>query len=238
MKKKILILGLAMLFSTASVFAQCIDLEWTIKDSTLIISGEGAIPDFTGPKDGMPPWFDWGGVYGFTITSIVIENGITRIGNYAFFDLRNATSASIPSSVTSIGESAFSYCGALTLITNYNPVPVAINESVFYGVDKSACTLEVPRESVKAYENAEVWKEFNIVGVDVAIEPIEDLSIKIHPNPTTGKVYIETESVIKVYNQKGALLQETFGNQVDLSDYPQGVYMLQVNGNWTKVVKQ
>jgi len=63
-------------------------------------------------------------------------------------------------------------------------------------------------------------------------------SLRIYPNPTTGKVYTETESNIKIYNLQGALLQETFGNQIDLSTYPQGVYLLQVNGRWSRVVKQ
>jgi hypothetical protein len=69
-------------------------------------------------------------------------------------------------------------------------------------------------------------------------EIIEDDAIKIYPNPTNGKVYIETERDIKVYNQQGELLLETFGNQVDLSTYPQGMYLLQINGRWSKVVKQ
>ena len=60
----------------------------------------------------------------------------------------------------------------------------------------------------------------------------------IYPNPTTGIVYIETESDIKVYNQQGTLLLETFGNQIDLSAYPQGLYFLQINGAWAKVVKK
>jgi hypothetical protein len=126
----------------------------------------------------------------------------------------------------------------LTLITNLNPVPVNINSYVFYDVSIKECTLEVPINSVEAYRNASVWKEFNIVGVEVGIELIETDIVKFYPNPTTGQVYTETESDIKVYNQQGEVLQETFGNQIDLSDYPQGVYLLQVNGKWSKVIKQ
>jgi hypothetical protein len=73
---------------------------------------------------------------------------------------------------------------------------------------------------------------------NVGIASIETSNIKIYPNPTTGKVYTETESDIKVYNLQGKLLQEAFGNQIDLSNYSQGVYLLQVNGSWRKVIKQ
>ena len=62
--------------------------------------------------------------------------------------------------------------------------------------------------------------------------------IKIYPNPTTGIIYTGTESDIKVYNPQGALLQSIVGSQIDLSDYPQGIYIMQVNGEWVKVVKK
>ena len=62
--------------------------------------------------------------------------------------------------------------------------------------------------------------------------------LKIYPNPTTGIVYTDTESDIKVYSSQGALLQSAFGSQVDLSAYSQGIYILQVNGEWVKVVKE
>jgi len=51
-------------------------------------------------------------------------------------------------------------------------------------------------------------------------------------------VYIEMENSIKVHNVQGILLQETFDNQADLSVYPQGLYFLQVNDTWVKVIKK
>lgn len=43
--------------------------------------------------------------------------GMTRIGQYAFFDCESLTSITIPDSVTNIGFSAFSSCSSLTSIT-------------------------------------------------------------------------------------------------------------------------
>ena len=50
-------------------------------------------------------------------TKVVIPEGVTSIGNYAFCGCSGLTSIIIPDSVTSIGDSAFVYCSGLTIIT-------------------------------------------------------------------------------------------------------------------------
>ena len=42
-----------------------------------------------------------------------VPNGVTNIGDLAFFDCRSLTNITIPDSVTSIGNSAFQYCSSL-----------------------------------------------------------------------------------------------------------------------------
>ena len=73
---------------------------------TLTISGDGAMADYENSDD--LPWEGWEQ----NITKIVIENGVTRIGNKAFYDYRE-TKITLPDSVTSIGKEAFYYCGNL-----------------------------------------------------------------------------------------------------------------------------
>jgi exo-beta-1,3-glucanase (GH17 family) len=78
-----------------------------------------------------------------------------------------------------------------------------------------------------------------ITGVGTGIFPVNTTgSIQFYPNPTTGIVFFERESSIKVYNIQGVILQELFGDQVDLSDYPQGLYILQVNEESIRVQKK
>ncbi|WP_082592089.1 T9SS type A sorting domain-containing protein [Candidatus Symbiothrix dinenymphae] len=43
---------------------------------------------------------------------------------------------------------------------------------------------------------------------------------------------------IKVHNLKGELLQTTRKSRVDLSDEPNGVYLLRIGGQTLKVVKK
>ncbi|MDR2591598.1 MAG: leucine-rich repeat protein [Chitinispirillales bacterium] len=51
-----------------------------------------------------------------TITDVIVEKGVTRIGDRAFAGLIKLKSVTIPASVTSIGEDAFSGCENLTSI--------------------------------------------------------------------------------------------------------------------------
>lgn len=79
---------------------------WNIKDSTLTVSGTGEIPDYRNETD--IPWFSQKS----EIEKIVIEDGITRIGNLAFYGLSNVKDVVIAESVKSMGIYPFGYTEA------------------------------------------------------------------------------------------------------------------------------
>lgn len=83
-----------------------IDRDNRVHGMTLTISGQGAMADYESSDD--LPWKGWEQ----EITQIVIKDGVTRIGNKAFYDYRE-TEIALPDSVTSIGKEAFYYCGNL-----------------------------------------------------------------------------------------------------------------------------
>ena len=68
------------------------------------------------------------------ITSIVLNEGVTRIGNLAFPACNNLESVTIPNSVTTISNYAFAYCRSLESINIPNSV-TTISKSVFWGCD-------------------------------------------------------------------------------------------------------
>ena len=65
-----------------------------------------------------------------SLTSVVIPNSVTSIGESAFEDCTSLTSVVIPNSVTDIGESAFKGCTSLTSIDLPNSV-TSIGRGVF-----------------------------------------------------------------------------------------------------------
>ena len=89
------------------------NLFWEYNPSTgvLTISGTGAMTDYSNSDD--IPWYD----FTVDITSVVLPEGLTTIGTYAFVLFDNLTSINIPASVTGIGEAAFYYCKSLASVT-------------------------------------------------------------------------------------------------------------------------
>ena len=87
------------------------NLTWTMDDEgTLTIFGTGDMFNFG--YQGSP----WNNIHD-SIRSIVISEGVTSIGDNAFYSCNSLTSITIPDSVTSIGGGAFEECDSLTSIT-------------------------------------------------------------------------------------------------------------------------
>ena len=85
------------------------NLTWTLDaDGTMTISGKGTMKNYS---IGDSPAY-----CNENITKVVIQDGVTSIGEYAFWDCRSLTSIEIPEGVTSIGEGAFPGCTGLESI--------------------------------------------------------------------------------------------------------------------------
>ncbi len=80
------------------------DCVWTVEDGVLTISGEGSMADYANKSE--VPWSN-------EITKVIIENGVTSIGNNSFRDFAALEEVQIPASVTDIGAAAFYGCSLL-----------------------------------------------------------------------------------------------------------------------------
>jgi len=81
------------------------------------------------------------------LTKITIPNSVISIGEHAF-SWSGLTSVTIPASVTSIGNYAFHYCYALTSVTLFEGLE-SIGEGAFYGCDRlSSITIPASVKSI------------------------------------------------------------------------------------------
>ena len=178
MKTKIFTFLFALIASIGTLFAESgtcgTNLTWDFTDGVLTISGTGKMHNYNRSQ---LPWS------GLQITSVIINSGVTTIGNRAFVNCSGMASVTISNSVTSIGMSAFFNCTSLTSIEIPNSVtsiesyafdsctglksitclavtPPTMGEGVFYELDCSTINLMVPAESVEDYKNADQWKDF------------------------------------------------------------------------------
>ncbi len=90
------------------------------------------------------PWY----LYKSDIKKVVVENGVTSIGDHAFYGCSSLTSIDIPNNVTSIGEYAFN-CYSLKEITFKSP-DTMIPDSA-YAISSSATIYGYEGSVAQAY---------------------------------------------------------------------------------------
>lgn len=84
-------------------------LTWTLVNTTLTISGTGAMTDFTAQA---APWYGYAGI----IQLVCAESGVTTVGNYAFYGFTTLTTFAAPVSLTNIAQYAFDGCDNLQAV--------------------------------------------------------------------------------------------------------------------------
>ncbi len=90
---------------------------WKVENGTLEISGQGKMDDFSNTD--CIPWFEQRN----EITKIVIQDGITHIGDLAFYGLTKAQEVIVPETVETVGVCAFSYAEGIRTSVNGEDSP-------------------------------------------------------------------------------------------------------------------
>lgn len=146
------------------------------------------------------------------------EYDVTGIASGTFKNNKNLTSITIPSSINSIGDAAFSGCENLKEITVYVDDPIALGSngaSVFEGVNFETCTLYVPEASIDKYKADEIWGQFkNILAITAGIH---DIRLDDKSND--------------VYNLQGQIVLRQSPN---IERLPKGIYII----NGKKIIKK
>lgn len=152
-------------------------LTWTYSDATktLTISGNGAMDNYERKHVRLPntnndiygssaPWF----IYYRDVTRIIIQNGVTKIGDFAFILFSNITKIEFPSSIETIGSNAFQECTSLVSV-NFGNSLKSIGERAFYKCT-SLKSFTIPDQvvSIADYAFNNVPVESLVLGKNVA----------------------------------------------------------------------
>ena len=149
----ILILAVLLAGVTVPISAESIQsgtwgtLTWELNVTTghLTIWGTGEMIGFN-YYTSTEAWL----LYNTAIRTVTIEEGITSIGERAFYECYYLTDIKLPNSITSIQKNAFYYCYSLENIKIPNAV-VSIGENAFFYCD-SLTEIEIPN-SVTSINN-------------------------------------------------------------------------------------
>ena len=132
------------------------NLTWRLNcDEILVISGEGPMVNYH-PKNGeYAPWYD------YAVRGIIVEEGVTTIGDGAFYGLTHVNSGtiSLPSTLETIGNNAFENCwnysGNLVVPENVT----SIGHYAFHNCERMSGALILPESltfiGAGAFQNCE-----------------------------------------------------------------------------------
>lgn len=104
---------------------------------------------------------------GCQISSIIVPNTVTKIGDEAFKRCHSLTTLELGSGITSVGEDALTQCENLTDVTIFATTPPTVEDEKLFPVDTNHpentpfnAKLHVPAGCKAAYAAAGGWKEF------------------------------------------------------------------------------
>ena len=98
----------------------------------LTINGTGKMTDYS---TNSPFYFN------SSVKTVIIESGVTSIGDWAFYGCTSLTSVTIPDNITSIGVYAFSYCTSLTNVTIPGSVTNIDDRAFYYCENLTSITI-------------------------------------------------------------------------------------------------
>ena len=231
MKKKLLgvlfVLGLLLALPSVVSFAENVsgtcgaedggtNITWTLDDEgTFTISGTGAMADYDAASS-----VPWNGSVA-TIKTVVIEDGVSKIGANAFYGCKNLTSVTIAKSVNFIGFGAFLNCTRLTDVyyagtqENWNSITkmdsmynfilhyhcgATDNDNVYWGLFNGTLIISGSGD-MKDYTdgNSVPWNQFSTEIEDVVIkEGVKNIGTYAFNNCTNLTVATIPKSVTKI----------------------------------------
>ena len=121
-------------------------VSWTLTDGVLTISGNGAMADFSSQDN--QPWKQQRN----HITSVIVDQGITSIGNESFAGLSNVTKVTLADTVTKIGDRAFINTKIETI--SFPSKLTSIGNMAFYDLPTLNGELHLPDGLVHVGEEA------------------------------------------------------------------------------------
>ena len=156
-------------------------LIWSYEDQskTLTITGDGALTEN----------YTFGIEAPTQMHTLIIGDGVTAIGDSAFYNKSSIFHISIGANVASIGNYTFAECRNFDDITCYATIVPTINATTFANVgNKQYIYLYIPADRERAYRRDTYWSEFDVQIKSATTTTTITDEVTVAPTETTAAV--------------------------------------------------
>ena len=166
------------------------NLYWKYEGHTLTISGTGNMYDY---NENDMPWL----LFRDTTDVVILERGITGIGNNAFNGFVKVGKIELPSTLTSIGANAFAGCRKLYDIYSYAVEPPVADNTSFANYN---VYLHVPCDNLRDYQMDAVFGSFKYIQCIGAENTTTDGTITVTPSNNEAVFVWRADESAATYN--------------------------------------
>ena len=166
------------------------NLYWKYEGHTLTISGTGNMYDY---NENDMPWL----LFRDTTDVVILERGITGIGNNAFNGFVKLGKIELPSTLTSIGANAFAGCRKLYDIYSYAVEPPVAENSSFANYN---VYLHVPCDNLRDYQMDAVFGSFKYIQCIGAENTTTDGTVTVTPSDNEAVFVWRADESAATYN--------------------------------------
>ena len=166
------------------------NLYWKYEGHTLTISGTGNMYDY---NENDMPWL----LFRDTTDVVILERGITGIGNNAFNGFVKLGKIELPNTLTSIGANAFAGCRKLYDIYSYAVEPPVAEKSSFANYN---VYLHVPCDNLRDYQMDAVFGSFKYIQCIGAENTTTDGTVTVTPSDNEAVFVWRADESAASYN--------------------------------------
>lgn len=166
------------------------DLYWKYEGHTLTISGTGNMYDY---NENDMPWF----LFRDTTDVVILERGITGIGDNAFNGFVKLNKIELPNTLSSIGANAFAGCRKLYDIYSYAVEPPVAENTSFANYN---VYLHVPCDNLRDYQMDAVFGSFKYIQCIGAENTTTDGTVTVTPSDNEAVFVWRADESAATYN--------------------------------------
>lgn len=196
----------------ADASGTCGSLLWWVRDKVLTISGKGEMPDFSYKAGSLAPWAKHSEI----IWKVVVEDGITTMGEYALFGLNKCREVTLGKDIDSVKKGGLAACesGKLDIIFTGRD-PKNIDEAAFSNAEVKVTVYCATNDHFQGQ-----WKYFGFNSNTGVVDRSKNVEVRwVRSNGPHKDILAKNGFFFVNDNSEGVGFQKPKGYYISKADY-------------------